>query len=64
MVLNGMLSPASNLEFQRKLKRFAREFEELNQQDTSLPLAQRHGVSLVFAMRNWRYGLFKPLLKK
>ncbi len=64
LVLNGMLSPASNLEFQRKLKRFAREFEELNQQDTSLPLAQRHGVSLVFAMRNWRYGLFKPLLKK
>lgn len=64
VVLNGMLSPASNLEFQRKLKRFAREFEELNQQDAALPLAQRNGVSVVLAMRNWRYGLFKPLLKK
>ena len=64
IVLNGMLSPASNQEFQRKLKRFAREFEELNQQDSSLPLEHRNGVSVVMAMRNWRYGLFKPWLKK
>lgn len=64
LVLNGMLSPASNLEFQRKLKRFTREFEELNQQDSQLPLEKRNGVSIVLAMRNWRYGLFKPWLKK
>ncbi len=63
LVLNGMLSPASNMEFQRKLKRFAREFEELNQQDSSLPLDKRNGVSVVFAIRNWRYGLFKPMLR-
>lgn len=64
LVLNGMLSPASNQEFQRKLKRFAREFDELNRQDANLPLAQRNGVSVVMAMRNWRYGLFHHLRKK
>lgn len=64
VVLNGMLSPASNLEFQRKLKRFAREFEELNQQDFNLPVEKRNGVSVVLAMRNWRYGLFAPFRKK
>lgn len=64
LVLNGMLSPASHTEFQRKLKRVAREFDELNNQDAGLPLAERKGVTLVLAARNWNYGLFKPLLKK
>ena len=64
LVLNGMLSPAANAEFQRKLKRLASEFNELNRQDAALPLAQRNGVSVVLAMRDWRFGLFRPLLKK
>jgi DNA-binding Xre family transcriptional regulator len=64
LVLNGMLSAAGNDEFQRKLRRLASEFNELNRQEASLPLAQRNGVSIVLAMRDWRFGLFKPLLKK
>jgi DNA-binding Xre family transcriptional regulator len=64
LVLNGMLSVAGNDEFQRKLRRLASEFNELNRQEASLPLAQRNGVSIVLAMRDWRFGLFKPLLKK
>ncbi|WP_371195273.1 helix-turn-helix domain-containing protein [Glaciecola sp. SC05] len=63
LVLNGMLSSQSNGEFQRKLKRIAREFEAMNTEDASLPLEHRKGFTLVLAMRNWRYGLFKPLLK-
>lgn len=63
LVLNGMLSVQSNGEFQRKLKRIAREFEAMNAEDTSLPLAQRKGFTLVLALRNWRYGLFSPLLR-
>jgi len=64
LVLNGMLSAAGNDEFQRKLRRLASEFNELNRQEASLPLAQRNGVSIVLAMRDWRFGLFKPLLKQ
>lgn len=63
LVLNGMLSARANTEFQRKLKRLANEFNELNCQDAALPLAQRNGVSVVLALRDWRFGLFKPLLK-
>lgn len=63
LVLNGMLSASSNAEFQTKLKRLAREFNELNRYDSQLPLEQRNGVSVVLAMRDWRFGLFKPLLK-
>ena len=64
LVLNGMLSPASNQEFQRKLRRFAREFEELNKQDANLPLDERNGVTVVLAARHWNYGLFRPLQRK
>ena len=64
LVLNGMLSDASNRAFQLKLKRLANDFNDMNQLDASLPLAQRNGVSVVLAMRDWRFGLFKPLLKQ
>ena len=63
VVLNGMLSVQSNAEFQRKLKRLAREFDALNNDDAALELEERHGTTLVLAMRGWRYGLFKPFLK-
>ncbi len=63
MVLNGMLSAASNQVFQRKLKRLALEFNELVQQDSQLPLAERAGCSVVFALRDWRFGLLQSLLK-
>ncbi len=61
IVLNGMLSPESNAEFQRKLKRLAWEFDLLNSDDSSLKLQQRGGVTVVMAMRGWQYGMFHPL---
>lgn len=64
VVLNGMLSAQSNAEFQRKLKRLAREFDLLNNDDAPLDLAARKGTTLVLAMRGWRYGLFRPLLRE
>lgn len=63
MVMTGMLSPKSNAEFQRKLQRLAREFNLINNEDAVLPLKQREGVTVVLAMRDWRYGLFQPLQK-
>lgn len=64
MVLNGMLSPQSNAEFQRKLERLAKEFNELNDQDAGLPVGQRKGITLVMAMRNWEYGLFQRMTRQ
>lgn len=64
LVLNGMLTSQSNGEFQRKLNKLAREFDDLNNQDAALPIEQRNGTTVVMAMRNWRYGLFKPLVRK
>ena len=61
IVLNGMLSNESNAEFQRKLKRLAREFNELNNDDAGLPLDERYGTTVVLALRGWRNGLFDKL---
>ena len=61
LVLNGMLSAQSNGEFQRRLQRIAREFEVINQEDSTLDFEQRNGVTVVLAMRNWRYGLSQYL---
>lgn len=63
IVLNGMFSAQSNAEFQRKLKRLAREFDLLNNDDAALDLEHRFGSTLVLAMRGWQYGLFQPFVK-
>lgn len=64
VVVNGMLSNQSNGEFQRKIKRLARDFELLNQEDANLTLDKRNGVTAVLSMRGWRFGLFQHLRNK
>ncbi|GGB86407.1 transcriptional regulator [Marinobacterium zhoushanense] len=61
IVLNGMLSKSSNQAFQRRMQRLAREFEEFNREDVALEFEQRHGATVIIAIRGWRYGLFKGL---
>ena len=64
IVINGMLSRNSNAVFQRKMERLAKEFDELNNDDTSLELGERFGTTVVLAMRQWKYGVFEKLRKK
>ena len=64
IVLNGMLSAASNQELQRKLERLASEFDMLNQEDASLPLAEKRGYTQVLALRDWYYQSFADFRKK
>lgn len=61
IVLNGMLSDASNAEFRRRMERLAREFDQLNREDSGLPFPDRHGYTAVLALRDWRYAGFAPL---
>ncbi len=61
IVLNGMLAPASNRELQRKLERLAQEFDLLNTEDAALPMGEKHGCTLLLALRDWHYQTFAPL---
>ncbi len=62
--INGMLSHSSNTIFQRKLERLVQEFNELSHDDVNLDFDQRHGNTVVLAIRRWEYGLFSSLRKK
>ncbi|TWI56479.1 Cro/C1-type helix-turn-helix DNA-binding protein [Pseudomonas duriflava] len=59
LVLNGLLSRAGNAQWQQKLQRLAREFNELCRDEADLPIKQRFGTTTVLAVRQWRYGLFE-----
>jgi transcriptional regulator with XRE-family HTH domain len=61
IVINGMLTKSSNAVFQRKMEHLARAFDELSDDDAGLPLDQRNGVTVVLAMRRWKFGLFDSL---
>lgn len=63
VVLNGVLSKASNAELQKKIQKLAREFNDLTQNDAGLPLSEKFGTTLVTAMRHWEYELFKQYLR-
>ncbi len=56
--INAMCSDAGNARLQRKMERLVAEFNELADEETVVPLAQRHGTTMVLAVRKWEYGLF------
>jgi len=63
IVINGMLSDSAMMIFHRKVEQLADEFNELNNEDSALPLSQKSGSTVVLAMRSWQYGLFEGLRK-
>ncbi len=60
-VINGMLAENSNAVFQKKMEKLVKEFNELNDSDAGLPIDERYGTSVVLAIRQWEYGLFKHM---
>lgn len=56
--LGGMLSADSLREMQDGINRLARQFAELADQDSRLPLAQKTGTSAVLAVRPIEYSMF------
>lgn len=54
----GMLTRTSNAHMQGRMRRLAREFDELCKEDGKLPVQQTHGTGLVLAMRPWELSVF------
>jgi predicted transcriptional regulator len=64
VVVNGMLSRASSAAILTRLKRIAREFSDLNNQDARLPLGERSAMSLLVAVRHWELAAFAELRRR
>jgi len=61
LVVNGMLSKASSARVVEQLKRIAREFSELHNDDVRLPLEERSAMSVLVALRHWELDAFAAL---
>lgn len=64
LVVNGMLSDGSSAAMVTRLKRIAREFSDLHNEDVRLPLEQRSAMSLLVAIRHWELEAFAALRRK
>jgi len=64
LVINGLLSDASNIEMQKKMDRWLSEFNETARQDAGMDMKDKSGTTLVVALRRWRFPLFDKLLRK
>ncbi len=63
VVCNALLSDIANARIQKKMDKLSKEFNELMQDDLNTPMNKKHGTTMVLAIRQWQYGLFKQLTK-
>ena len=62
--INGMLSRHSTSEVTARMRRVANEFADLHAADRALPLSERHGASMLLAIRPWEPRAFRALRRK
>lgn len=60
-MLNVRLSNESRLRLQSKLRELAQELSAQHNQDSSLPLAKRHPVSVLMAVRGWEPAFMRRM---
>ncbi|MEH6824262.1 MAG: helix-turn-helix transcriptional regulator [Motiliproteus sp.] len=59
LVSNGLISTRSNAELQKRMQKLINEFTLHSRTDAALPISERHGTTLVVALRQWQSSLFK-----
>lgn len=64
VAVNGMLSAGSRATMVARLKRIAREFSELHNDDVRLPPSQRQNMTMLVAIRHWELQAFTDLRRK
>ncbi|MET1257157.1 helix-turn-helix domain-containing protein [Aliikangiella maris] len=60
---SALISRSTLLLMHSKIEKLIGEFNELAQQDASIPLNERIGCSIVGAIRPWEFSLFDPFRK-
>jgi transcriptional regulator with XRE-family HTH domain len=61
LFVSGMLSRKSTTELIARLRRVADDFAELHRADRAMPLQQRHGTSVLLAIRPWEPRAFRSI---
>lgn len=63
LFLFGLLGDQSVELIRRRLQALSEEFATLHRQDARLPLARRHNIGCLLAMRPWQLGILQPFHK-
>lgn len=58
LVKNGDLSKTAQLRIADRLNMVGRLFDDINRDEKRIPHGQRHGTTMVLAIRHWRYRAF------
>ncbi len=61
LVVNGMLSKNASADMVARLKRITRDFSDLHNEDSRLPLGERSPMTLLVAIRHWQLAAFAEL---
>ncbi|WP_415912937.1 sigma factor-like helix-turn-helix DNA-binding protein [Neptuniibacter sp. QD37_11] len=64
IVLNGIMTDASNLALQERLKEVAKEFNQTLRTDSKKPIKERNGTTMVLAVRKWQFAGFDNIGKQ
>jgi len=59
LVINGLLSDGSNNELQQAMQQLINQFAQVKQGDQRISMDNKHGTTLVVAMRQWNAALFE-----
>lgn len=62
LVINTVISSATNAEVQQAMEAFVNQMYALIEKDKLLPISDRHGNTLVVALRQWQANLFREHL--
>lgn len=64
LVVNTVISSTTNAEVQKAMEAFVNEVYALTHKDKLLPIDDRHGNTLVVALRQWQASLFREHLSE
>ena len=64
IVKNGMLTRKSHVQLMEKLKSAGDHFDDLSWDERRVPAADRHGTTMVLAIRHWFFEGFRELERR
>lgn len=64
VVKNGVLTMKGQIDLRNRLKMLNSLFDEISEQERKIPISERHGVTMILAIRNWEVSIFTDLERK
>ena len=61
VIKNGVLTTKGQADLHNRIKMIDSLFDEIAEQERKIPASQRHGVTMILAMRNWQVSIFTDL---